>query len=60
MMRDHYNSNNSTFFLKTKCYICKKTDHFAKFCPKLHFIPDKEKVLLKKMYFHKGNLENNN
>lgn len=47
MIRDHALVNNNYSFFKTKCYNCEKSGHLVNTCPRLHFIPQKEHIILK-------------
>lgn len=46
MMRDSYLIDKKIFTLKLSCYFCKSQKHLIQDCSELHFVADKEKVIL--------------
>lgn len=46
-MRDSYLIEKKIYTLKLNCYFCKSQKHLIQDCTELHFIADKEKVILK-------------
>ena len=47
MTRDKLIYSESSLSLTTACYICHKGGHYANNCPLLHYVPDKELIILK-------------
>lgn len=47
MIQDLINNNSHTFDLKNKCYACNMSGHCVQKCNKIHFCPDKEKIIKK-------------
>lgn len=47
MIQDLLNNNSNSFDLKNKCYACNMSGHCVQQCNKIHFCPDKEKIIKK-------------
>ena len=47
MIKDDYLMNERTNLLFVRCNLCNETFHGAINCPKVHYIPDKERILKK-------------
>jgi len=45
MIKDKINLLNEYDKLKMKCYICQQEGHYAKYCFRVHYVPDRENIL---------------
>jgi len=45
-MKDNVAYGNKIASLNLSCNVCKREDHLGIACPKIHYIADKEKVIL--------------
>lgn len=54
-MKDSLVYGNKLKVIDMKCFICGKEDHSSKNCGIIHFVPDKEKIILKDNFSTKQN-----
>lgn len=47
MIQDILNNNSNSYNLKNKCYACNLNGHSVQKCNKIHFCPDREKIIKK-------------
>lgn len=50
MIQDKLRFSDDCFLIEKKCLCCKKFSHRFAFCPKLHYIPDKERIIKREIF----------